>query len=262
MKGLKAVAILFILLFLLALCCGCVQSFTEVYYVDGSGGVHFEYHVAYDTTSDDAATVKAAILSVMDRYVKDKDLTAFAAVDESKTGKITLYILFPSLEDYDIWRGYNGREKNEEVKPTKWGIVNAYDRKLSGYLTESNVAAIRSYLDLEVQELPLTADFYYTYGTTAKSTISNGERSQKDGIYYHTWKLDPDNETDMVIRVYGLNLAFMYLGAILIFVLSLAIIFVIIFLKKRKDRQGAEITRGNPRVFDEAIPRAEEEDKE
>ena len=63
---------------------------------------------------------------------------------------------------------------------------------------------------------------------------------ERDGIYYHTWTLAPDTAQDIVITQYGLNGVLVYVVTISVFVLSLAVIFVII---KYSDKRNKAVFR-------------------
>ena len=56
---------------------------------------------------------------------------------------------------------------------------------------------------------------------------------ERDGIYYHTWKLNYGEDADIVITKYAPNGVILMSIVISIFVLSLAIIFVIIFITRK-----------------------------
>ena len=250
MRKAKALVILLLCVLLTLLCVGCVDTISVTQYVDAGGSFHRTILVGYDATAPDADELKSEIGKVMDRYIVLHDLEGYAVVTEPKEGEVSLDILFPSLAEYYLWLGQTGREENETEVPVKKGVVDAYDRTIDSYLTESNVEGIRALMDETYRDYPLTAACYYTYGTTNRSTISNGERTEKDGVYYHTWRLDGENQKEMMIRVYGLNVTAIYLIAISVFVLSLAIIFVIIYCKKRKEKIRAAIPHDSPRLSD------------
>ena len=254
MRKARIVAIMCLCVLVTLLCVGCVESISVTQYVDGGGSLHRIILVSYEANAVDAEELKTEIKTVMNRYVDSHALADYATISEDKDGEVTLDLLFPSLTEYYMWLGYTGREENEGEGATKKGIVDAYDRKIDSYLTEKNVASIRALLDEEYRDLPLTATCYYTYGTTNRSTISNGERSERDGVYYHTWQLAADGSSEMMIRVYGLNVTAIYLIAISVFVLSLAIIFVIIYLKRRKEKLRAALPHDSPRLSERIAP--------
>ena len=126
-------------------------------------------------------------------------------------------------------------------------------------MTERNIEEIRSLSDEAYRDFSLTSSFYYTYGTTNRSTISNGERTEKDGVYYHTWKIEPGQDDKMAIRIYGLNVTLIYLIAISIFVLSLAVIFAIIYFKKRKEEDRANPTHEGHRLAGSFVPKVSDD---
>ena len=262
MRKWKLFAVLLLFALLSAVLFGCVQSVSVTQFLDGVGGFHREILVTYDVNAEDAQTTQTRIKNVMMRYVEQSVLSDYAEISEETAGEVLLDLSFSSLDEYYIWLGYTGREENEVETPTKKGVVNAYDRTLDSYLTERNVDMVRSLADEDCRDFTLDAAFYYTYGTTNRSTISNGERSEKDGVYYHTWRLDPENPSEMKIRIYGLSVVAVYLIAISIFVLSLAIIFAIIYFNRRKEKKRAVAPHDSPRLSEEIFPIAKEEEKE
>ena len=254
MRKVRIVALLILCALLPLVFVGCVDDVSVTQYLDGNGSLHRNIVVTYDLKASDATDLRVEIKEVMARYIDAHNLTKYATISEEKEGEIHLNLLFPSTTEYNIWMGYTGREESEELIPSKKGIVNAYDRRINSYLTEQTVADIRSLVSEEYRDFPLTASFYYTYGTTNRSTISNGERSEKDGVYYHTWKIDLEHPSEMNIRIYGLNVTAIYLIAISIFVLSLATIFVIIYINKRKQKKIAEFPHDSPRLSEPVVP--------
>lgn len=237
MRALKAAAILILLCLVALFAFGCVETFTYTTYVDKSGSMHCEFLVTYDASAGDAEEVKEQTVRTMRRYVLERGLTDYAAIDAGVDGEVCLALTFPSQTEYEIVFGYTGREENEVAVPAKKGFfVNRYDYETANYLTDANIQYFRTLLSEEYADVPLTCDFYYTYGTTSKTTTSNGEVKEKNGIYYHTWKFEYGQPSDAVISVYGLNGVVLILGIISVFVLSLAIIFVIIFINKKKSK--------------------------
>ena len=254
MRKIRILAVIMLCLLLLPICFGCVESVSVTQYLDGSGAVHRTILLRYDPLGADAEQLKAEIREVMERYVETNRLSDYATISEETEGEISLALLFPSIEDYYLWLGYTGREANEVEIPAKKGIVDAYDRTIDSYVTEDNIEMIRALTDESYRDFPTDVAYYYTYGTTNRSTISNGERSEKDGIYYHTWRIDPNKPTEMKIRIYGLNVMAIYLIAISIFILSLATIFVIIYITKRKDKARAVLPHNSPRLSESVFP--------
>lgn len=248
MRKAKILVLILLSVLVMVVCVGCVDTIYVTQYFDGNGKVHRDFLVVYDLNAPDAPALRVEIKKVMSRYVELHDLSEYATISEEVEGEIRMNLLFPSLEDYYMWLGYTGKEENTPETPSKKGVVNAYDRTINSYLTESNVEEIRSLVDEAYRDFSLTSSFYYTYGTTNRSTISNGERTEKDGVYYHTWKIEPGQDAWMTIRIYGLNVTLIYLIAISIFVLSLAIIFVIIYFKKRKEKIRATFPHDSPRL--------------
>ena len=191
MRKAKILVLILLSVLVMVVCVGCVDTIYVTQYFDGNGKVHRDFLVVYDLNAPDAPALRVEIKKVMSRYVELHDLSEYATISEEVEGEIRMNLLFPSLEDYYMWLGYTGKEENTPETPSKKGVVNAYDRTINSYLTESNVEEIRSLVDEAYRDFSLTSSFYYTYGTTNRSTISNGERTEKDGVYYHTWKIEP-----------------------------------------------------------------------
>ena len=252
MKALKVVAVLLLLGLVALLCFGCGESFSYTEYVDDGGGVHREFLFTYDKDAADAETVKEQAIRVMEEYVSDQELEKFATINSSVDGAVCLYLDFPYLTDYYVAYGYTGREENEPSEPTKKGFVERYDVKKESYLSAENVAYVRSLVEDAFKDFPMDCDFYYTYGTTYRSVKSNGEVEKQDGIYWHTWKIEYGKPTDIKLISYALNGVLVISAIILVFVLSLAVIFAIIFINKRKNR--------NFRATEEIVSEAEEGD--
>ena len=250
MKAVKVIALVLLCVLVALLSVGCAESVTCTVYTDGSGRVHREYLLSYDVSEEDAETVRDQAVLVMQRYVKKKGLNDYAEIDQSQEGRVALRIVFPSVTEYDIWLGYTGREAGESFDPVKKGIVDRYESKLGFYVDEREVNEIRSLTDPEYADFPMDADLYFTYGTTSRTMTSNGERSESDGIYYHTWKIEVGAQPDMVVSYYGINPLAFYSIIILIFVLSLAVIFVIIYIDKYREKRRANYPHGNTEPFD------------
>lgn len=248
MKALKIVAILLLLSVVCLAAFGCAESFTYAEYIDEHGEVHHDFLLVYDVTEEDAATVKEQAKKTMLAYVETKGFKEYAAIDDSIDGEVTLHLTFPSVTDYYIACGYTGREENEPNVPAEKGIINRYDTEKSSYLTEASMDFVRSLTEEEYRDFPVLCDFYYTYGTTSKLTESNGEVKKVGNVYYHTWKLDYGSPTNMVISTYSLNGVIVISAIISVFVLSLAVIFVIIIIngKKNKRARAAEDEASTP----------------
>ena len=241
MRSLKIVAILVLLCFVALFAFGCVEDFSYTTYVDDVGAVHREYLVRYDASAEDAEQVKEEVVRVMRRYVFDQGFADYAEIDTDVDGEVCLYLIFPSQTDYEIAFGYTGREANEPLVPVKKGIIDRYDIEYPTYLTQRNVDYVRTLLSEEYADVPFTCEFYFTYGTTSKTTTSNGEVKEENGIFYHTWKLEPGVSLDAVISVYSWNVVALISIIISVFVLSLAIIFVIIIINKKKNRKVTRV---------------------
>ena len=249
MRKLKVVAILLLTATIALLFCGCAESFTYTHYVDLDGAVHHEFLLVYDPTSLDAETVKKQAVQTMQAYVEDNGFGQYAHITTDVDGEVLLSVEFPTATDYYIAGGYTGREANEPTVPTKKGVIDRYDSvDTTSYLNEENITYIRLLTEEEYRAFPLDCDFYYTYGTTSKLTRSNGETEERDGVYYHTWKLRYGEPSEIKLTTYYPNGTILILIVISVFVLSLAVIFVIIFIKKKRgndpasdcDRQGAD----------------------
>lgn len=237
MRFLKIVAILMLLGLTVFLLCGCGESFVYKTYTDEMGGIHKEYWFTYDKEASDAEEVKAQAKSIMKRFVSDRDLADYAVIDDSTEGQVVLYLYFPSATDYQIALGNTGREKPEEDADRWEGAYVVSDAQLSSYLDTETISEVRGFADEEYADFPLEGTFYYVYGTPYASIRSNGETVQEDGIYYHTWQLYPDSPTQMRLRAYSPNGVILYASIILLFVLSLIVIFVIIYINKKNQRK-------------------------
>lgn len=247
MKTLKVVAIVLLLGLVALLCFGCGESFSYTEYIDDGGGVHREFLFLYDKDAADAEAVKEQAIRMMNQYVSDQELEKYATIDASSDGEVCLYLDFPYLTDYYVAYGYTGREENEPSEPTKKGFVERYDVEKESYLSEKNVAYVRSLAEEEFKNFPMDCDFYYTYGTAYKTVKSNGEVKKQDGIYWHTWKIEYGKPSDIKITNYALNGVLVISIIILVFVLSLAVIFAIIIINKKKNanfRATEEIVAG------------------
>ena len=228
-------------------------------YTDADGGIHKEYQLLYDAESSDAEVVKAQAVKAMLRYVEDMGLSEYATLHDTTAGEVTLSFYFPSATDYQIACGYTGREKNEAENSKLDGIYKVSETTLDSYLEEETLSKARDYVDEEYRDFSLEGNFFYVYGTPYRSIRSNGEVTQKDGIYYHVWRLYPDSKTNMVLRSYSLNGILLYAGIILAFVLSLVVIFVIIYINKSKVRNGGKrLSAEDPQANGEISDRCEE----
>ncbi len=254
MRSLKIVAILILLCFVALFAFGCVEDFSYTTYLDGVGAVHREYLVRYDASAEDAEQVKEEAVRVLRRYVLDQGFADYAKIDTDVNGEVLLSLVFPSQTDYEIAFGYTGREANEPLVPAKKGLIDRYDMTYPSYLTQKNIDYVRTLLSEEYADVPFTCEFYFTYGTTGKTTKSNGEVTEENGIYYHTWKLEPGEPLDAVISIYSWNVVALISIIISVFVLSLAIIFVIIIINKKKNRKASRVP---DQWTDNAEPRAE-----
>ncbi len=238
MRALKILAILLLLSVVCLAAFGCAESFTYAEYIDEHGEVHHDFLLVYDVSDDDAEIFKEQAKKTMIAYVENKGFMQYAAIDDSVEGEVTLHLTFPSLTDYYIACGYTGREENEPNVPAEKGIINRYDTEKSSYLTEASVNFVRSLTEEEYKDFPVLCDFYYTYGTTSKTTESNGTVKKVGDVYYHTWKLDETSPTKMVISTYSLNGVILVSIIISVFVLSLAVIFVIIIINNKKNKRA------------------------
>ena len=239
MKALKIASILLMAGILVLVCCGCAQSFTYTEYTDANGGVHREFLLTYDLNSDDAETVRDEAVIVMRRYVETRSLEDYATIDASVDGKVAFELFFPSQTEYlTKMTGYTGREENEPANPTEVGFINTYEVTRGNYLTEANVDFVRALTDEGLKDFPLEdCTFYYVFGTTSTRVTSNGSVSESDGIYYHTWTIEPGKEANIKLYTKGVNGIILYSVVIAVFVLSLVAIFVILYIKKKKKKQ-------------------------
>ena len=237
MRAAKVLTIILLTVLVAVLFVGCAQSFTYTHYVDTDGGVHFDFLLIYDQTSADAEIVKEQTVTAMRTYAEENGFNEYASISTEVDGEVSLSLTFPSVTDYYIVLGRTGREENEPNVPTEVGFINRYDSvEDEGYLTENNIEYVRSLTDAVYRDFPLECDFYYTYGTTSRLTRSNGEVQLRDGVYYHTWKLTYGEPQDIRISTYSVNGVILMVVIISVFVLSLAVIFVIIYITDRKKR--------------------------
>ena len=241
MKLWKVVLIVIVMMTAALLLCGCGESFTYAFYTDNVGAVHMDLTFVYDKDGYDAKEVKEQAIKAMENYVISRSFNAYATLTTNVEGEVKLELSFPSVTDYYIALGYTGKEGNEPYEPTKVGFIDTYEDRQSSYLTEANIRGVRAAVSEEFADFPLDCDFYYTYGTTSKLTQSNGEVEERDGIYYHTWKLNYGEDADIVITKYAPNGVILMSIVISIFVLSLAIIFVIIFITRKKKARRAAV---------------------
>ena len=245
MKPLKVTLMLLILGAVALLTFGCAaDSFTYTYYVDGNGDVHEDFLLLYDKDADDASDVKQQAIAAMSNYVLAQDFGDYAKITDEVEGEVRLELTFPSMTDYYIALGYTGREPNDPLVPTEKGFIDRYEVKHASYLNENNVEYVRSLVSEEYSDFPLEqCDFYYTFGTTSKLTTSHGDVEEKDGVYYHTWKVNYGEDPNMVLTAYSPNGVIVLSIIISIFILSLAVIFVIIIInRKKKDKlRAAEV---------------------
>ena len=235
----KTVAVLLLLAVITFLFCGCAESFTYTFYLDKSNAVHKEYRLTYNADAEDAAVVKAEAERAFGEVVKRYDWSEFSEVDSSTAGVVELRVVFPSVTDYYIALGYTGQEENEPSKKTWEGVRVAYEKSDKNYYSDEVMAFARSILGEGYEEVDLTGiDYYYVYGTRSSQTLTNADSYEyKDGIYYHTWKLVPGAESEILVVNYGLNGILLYVLIISVFVLSLAVIFVIIYVTDKKNKQ-------------------------
>ena len=237
MRKLKLFAVILLLLLAALLLCGCGESFTYRYVVNENGGFSKEFIFKYDAQADDADLVKQKAIDAMNAYRDNSDYGEFATIDSETMGVVSLVISFPTAQDYALWSHQTGREGNEPRKTEKEGIFIYLDEEVDNYLTNENVDEIRKLFPLEDRDFALNGKFYFVYGTPYRSVKSNGVVTKEEGVYYHTWEVEPNQKEDILIRRYGLNGIIIYSITLAIFVLSLAVIFVIIYIEKKKSRK-------------------------
>ena len=250
MKWIKVLLILMVLMMVALFAFGCAaESFTYTYAVDDKGAVHLVYLLVYDAESEDASIVKEQALYAMDNYVESCGFEEYATISDDVEGEVRLELLFPTVTDYYIAYERTGREPNEPISPTKVGFINRYDEHITSYLNENEIEMVRSLVSEDYRDFSLEyCDFYYTFGTSNKLTTSEGKREEKDGMYYYTWKLQYGEETeDMVVTEYYPNGMILFSIVISVFILSLALIFVIIIIKRKKEDKlrATEVAAGD-----------------
>ena len=237
MRKLRITAALLLLGLLVFVLSGCGESFVYRTYTDAAGGIHKEFTFCYDAELSDAATVKEQALTVMRRYVAELGLAEFATIKDDEAGKVELLLYFPTVTDYEIALGHNGREKPEETEEKYKGLYIEREMLVKSYLEEGTVDKVRAFADEEYADFPLVGEFYYVYGTPNRTIRSNGEVTEVDGIYYHSWRLYPDRDVKMLLRSCSMNGILLYGCIIMLFVLSLGTIFAILYYKKAKQRK-------------------------
>ena len=235
MRKLPFVCLLLVLSVILL--CGCGQSFTYTFYVDGAGAVHQEIRFEYDADAESADIVKAEAERIVAELIIRNDWSEVAEVDSDTEGVVELRVVYPSVTDYYIALGYTGKEENELPDSETHGLLTAYSTSQSFYSDDFETKA-RALLGEGYETVSFAGcDFYYVYGTRYRTTKTNADSvEKKGGIYYHTWKVSPGEEQDIVITQYGLNAILLYVLIISLFVLSLAVIFVIIIYNGRKNK--------------------------
>ena len=236
MRKLLPVSLLLILI--MVLFCGCAESFTYTYYLDGAGAVHKDYRFEYDSTAEDAEIVRAEAERVMAKLIVRNGWSDISEVDTETAGVVELRVTYPSLTDYYIALGYTGKEETELPEWENEGIFTKYTSVSDDYYSDSFIEDAREILGEGYETITFAGcDFYYVFGTRYRTTRSNADSVEKrDDMYFHTWKLDADTEQKIAITQYGLN-GFLFYGLIiLVFVLSLAIIFVIIVNNNKRNK--------------------------
>ena len=236
MKAIKIICVLLLLLVLSLLAFGCAESFTYTEYIDSDGAVHREYLLVYDKEAEDAAEVKAQAVHAMQNFVAAKGVAEYATITDTVEGEVLLHLTFPSITDYYVALGLTGREENTPIEATEKGFIERYDMEIDSYLTDNVIEYVRELVSEEYADFPLACDFYYTYGTVYRTVKSNSDEVKKqDGIYYHTWKLEYGKPANMVITSHYPNGVILICITISVFVLSLIVIFAIIFINKKKN---------------------------
>jgi len=251
----------FLLLLLIAvLFCGCAESVTYTYYMDGSGAVHKIIRFEYDADAEDAEIVKEEAVQVMAKLIIRNDWSDYSEVDTSTDGVVELRVTYPSRTEYAIALGQTGREEHVISEHENEGLLTGYETH-STFQSDAFDTKVRELLGEGYETVPLTGcDFYYVFGTTYRTTESNADSVEKrDGIYYHTWKLDPTKDRDIIYTQYGLNGVLIYALIILVFVLSLAVIFVIIVNSNRKNKAVFRSVTVDPTTIAESDDREQGE---
>lgn len=234
----KLLPVCLLLILIVVLLCGCAESFTYTYYLDNSGAVHMDYRFTYDASAEDAEIVKAEAERIVDKLVVGNDWKDISEVDTDTAGVVELRVTYPSLTDYEISSGTTGKEPNKIVAHENEGVLVKYTSTSEDYYSDRFVENVRSILGEGYETVSFSGcDFYYVYGTRYRTTKTNADSVEKrDGIYFHTWKLEPDTKQDIIVMQYGLNGILLYVITISVFVLSLAIISVIIVINNRRNK--------------------------
>jgi len=235
----KSVLVLLLICFMTVMLCGCAKSFTYSYYIDTAGAVHNDYRFEYDATAEDADVVKTETKRVFNELVEQNSWESISVLDESTAGVMELRVTYPSVADYYIALGRTGKEVDPPQEKENKGILVAYKNTSFDYYSDAFVEKARLILGDGYEDVTFAGcDFYYVYGTRYKSTTSNADSvKEENGLYYHTWKLAPDEDQEIVITQFFLNDVLIYVVIICIFVLSLAAIFVIIVVSNKKYKE-------------------------
>ncbi|GEM_PF-3199974 len=233
----KILAFFLLMISLAALLSGCARSLTYSYYIDKTGSVHYDYTLTYDASSADAETVLQEARSAMEEMIQANGWEEVAEINEEEAGKISLFITYDSLTDLYISRGYTGKEKADDDPGEKRGVLVYYDSESENPYSALS-REIRSFLPAEYAAMPDPAQLYYVFGTQYSTVLSNADSVEKrNGIYYHTWEISASEPSEILIRQIGLNGTLLYVLIISVFVLSLAVFFVIIYFTDRKNKK-------------------------
>ena len=231
----KAIAVLALLVLSLFLFAGCAESITYVFYVDKLGSLHYDYIVKYDATAADAADFEERAVAVMNKIVEDEGLKKQSKI-ETSTGKIVLSITFSDYTERNIASGQTGKEKSIPLEQEKAGVFRYYDSVINPYA--SVFSMVRSAIGDEVYDWPDPDEMYYVFGTIYSTDRTNADFVEKtDGIYYHSWKIESGTPIQVIVRRYTIDWFLVFGAGISLFVLSLVVLFVIIYITDKRKKQ-------------------------
>ncbi len=231
----KLVAVLALIVLSVFLFAGCAESLTYVFYVDKLGSLHYDYIVKYDATAADAEEFEEKAVSVMNKIVEEEGLEKQSKI-ETSAGKIVLSITFSDYTERNIASGQTGKEKPTVIDLEEAGIFQYYDSVINPYA--SVFSMVRSAIGEEVDAWPDPDEMYYVFGTTYSTDRTNADFVEKtNGIYYHSWKIEPGTPIQVIVRRYSINWFLVFGAGISLFVLSLVVLFVIIYITDKRKKQ-------------------------
>lgn len=218
---------------------GCVEEVTVSMVTASDGSITREYRVSYDTESADAAVVLAQINNVMTQMANNLIAKGRNAEIAEEGDYVVLRERYSSVTDYNIALGYTGNEANTASDSKNEGYFKIYTSASDSYLTAKNISDVISLIDEQyANQVALTADFYYQYGTPYSNISSNADDTyQKDGVYYHEWALDINDVEQITLYQKTPNVAAWWLTGIAVGLAVLAVISLMIWKKNDRIRK-------------------------